>query len=92
MIYIITYNISTSIRDYTLFYDSIKSCCASYYHALESTWFIACPKQHDVKRLTDFLRMRLYPGDTLFIAELTNNTIVDGWITKDFWNWYRDNV
>lgn len=92
MIYIITYNINTSIRDYSLFYDAIKSGCDSYYHAQESTWFVACHERQDVRAMTNILTRTLYPGDTIFIAELTGRTMVDGWITKDFWNWYRDNI
>lgn len=92
MVYVITYNINTSVRDYTLFYEAIKRCCMSYYHAQESTWFVACNKRQNVKMMTDCLLKTLYPGDTIFIAELTDGTMVDGWITKDFWNWYRDNI
>lgn len=64
----------------------------SYYHAQETTWFISCDGRQDVRKMTDFLVKTLYPGDTIFIAELTNGTMVDGWITKDFWNWYKDNI
>lgn len=92
MIYIITYNIKTSVRDYTPLYEAIKRCCMSYYHAQESTWFVACDERQNVKMMTDFLMKTLYPGDTIFIAELTDRTQVDGWITKDFWNWYKDNI
>lgn len=92
MIYIITYNINTSIRDYTPFYDAIKRGCMSYYHVQESTWFVSCAERQDVKTMTSFLAKRLYPGDTIFIAELTDRTQVDGWITRDFWDWYRDNI
>lgn len=92
MIYVITYNINTSIRDYTLLYESIKSVCLSYYHAQESTWFIACDERKDIRLMTDFLVKTLFPGDTIFIAELTDRTMVDGWITKDFWTWYKDNI
>lgn len=92
MVYIITYNINTSIRDYTPFYEAIKWGCVSYYHAQESTWFVACDDRQDVKVMTNYLAKRLYPGDTIFIAELTDSTQVDGWITKDFWDWYRENI
>ena len=92
MIYIITYNINTSIRDYSDFYEAIKNSCQGYYHALESTGFVSSHLGCNVKLMTNHLRSFLYPGDTLFIAEFTRDTNVDGWITKDFWQWYNNNI
>ena len=92
MIYLITYNINTSVRDYTPLYDAIKRRCKSYYHPQEATWFVSCDKKQDLNEMTACFRRYLHPGDSVFVAEMSRMTPVQGWLTKDFWNWYEENI
>ena len=78
MIYLITYNINTSIRDYTPLYNAIKQGCESYYHPQESTWFVSCKKEQDLNEMTTCFRRYLHSGDSVFVAELSRKTLVQG--------------
>lgn len=92
MIYLITYNINTLARDYAPFYEAIKGGCDSYFHAQESSWFVACRRKQNVSRMAAFLKTYLYSGDTIFVAELRPDNEVQGWLTMEFWDWYKQNI
>lgn len=92
MIYLITYNINTSVRDYTPLYDAIKQGCDSYYHPQETTWFVSCHEKQDLNEMISYFRRYLYVGDSVFVAEISRATPVQGWLTKGFWNWYEENI
>lgn len=91
MIYLISYNINKTIRDYAPLYNAIKNLGRTYWHLQESSWFVAS-EYLDVEQTISFLRGYLYPGDTVFIAELRRGNNVDGWVTLDFWEWYKKNI
>lgn len=90
MIHLITYNINTSIKGYTPLYDAIKRGIA-YYHPQEVTWFVTCELKQNLNEMISCFRRYLYSGDSVFVAELSRETPVQGWLTKDFWNWYETN-
>lgn len=92
MIYLITYNINTMVRDYAPLYDAIKQIGYSYKHPQESTWFVATDKKLNASGMTEYLRRFLTNTDTIFIAELTSKTMVEGWLTNNFWDWYKRNI
>ena len=92
MIYLITYNINISARDYFPLYNAIKQIGYSYKHPQESTWFIATNGNTNIGWIYNQLMRFLYPGDNIFIAELKSDNYVEGWLTRDFWDWYKDNI
>lgn len=92
MIYLITYNINTTYNDYTPLYEAIKQMGYSYKHPQETTWFIATRKPIDTNRMTQELKQFLWKGDTVFIAELHPQNNVQGWLSLDFWDWYKNNI
>ena len=80
------------VRDYAPFYDAIKQIGSSYKHPQESTWFVATDESHDIGEMTTYLRRFLTRNDTIFMAELTGETMVDGWLTNNFWDWYKRHI
>lgn len=91
MIYLITYNINKTIRDYIPLYNAIKGLGMTYWHLQESTWFVAAHSLN-VSQTMSYLRTYIYPGDTIFVAELQQDNEVDGWVTRNFWDWYKSNI
>lgn len=92
MIYLITYNINTTYNNYDSLYEAIKQIGYSYKHPQESTWFIATEKPIDTNWMTRELRHFLWERDSIFIAELNPTNNVQGWLSLDFWDWYKNNI
>jgi CRISPR/Cas system-associated endoribonuclease Cas2 len=88
MIYLITYDLNTEDKDYNALYDKIKSLGDSYYHPLESVWFLKSPC--DVNMISEELRMTMDDNDHIFVVEITNES-KQGWLPKTAWEWLRDN-
>lgn len=80
------------LKDYAPLYDAIKQIGDSYRHPQESTWFVATHEELDVGAMTTRLRRFLTNADTIFIAELTSKTMVEGWLTNNFGDWYKRNI
>lgn len=92
MVYLITYNINTTFNDYTLLYEAIKQMGYTFQHPQESTWFIATHQPMDTNRMTQELRKYLGEKDTILIVELHSQNNVQGWLSLDFWDWYKNNI
>lgn len=85
MVYLITYDLRTPGRDYTSFYDAIKSY-GNWQHPTESTWFITS-FTHRADGVYSHLSMFIDKKyDRLLVIEV-NQTNKQGWLSKDFWNW-----
>lgn len=92
MVYLITYDIDTMMGNYIPLYDAIKNIGYSYKHPQESTWFVATMSRLDIDAVIYDLRRFLANTDTIFMVELTRNTLVQGRLTSNFWDWYRKNI
>lgn len=88
MLYIITYDINATVKDYSSLYDCIKSLGKSYQHPLESVWFIETD-QYDATAICNRLRQELTNKDHIFVGELTTDCDVQGWLHKSFWEWFK---
>lgn len=91
MIYLISYNINKAVGDYDPLYNAIKSLGHTYWHLQESLWFVT-EEYLDIQKAIPYLRRFIYSGDTIFMAELRIDNNVDGWVTRDFWEWYKNNM
>lgn len=90
MVYLITYDINTAVNRYDSLYEEIKLLGDSYYHPLESVWFISC--RHNVHTITNRLKRNLDVRDSIFVTEISPEDRMDGWLPKNFWDWLKDNV
>ena len=88
MLYIVTYNINTTIKDYSSLYEKIKELSSSYQHPMESVWFVSC--KLDANSLCQKLKAHLSSKDHIFVAEIPENiTNLQGWLPKNFWDWLK---
>lgn len=88
MLYIITYDINTTVKDYSSLYECIKKLGDSYQHPLESVWFLS--SQHDATSICNALKREMTDKDRVFVGELTADSDVQGWLPRSFWNWLKN--
>lgn len=90
MLYLVTYNINTTIKNYTSLYEAIKQLSISYQHPMESVWFISSNYMADT--ISKMLKEHMLERDNIFVAELKDGENVDGWMPRLFWDWFNDKM
>lgn len=88
MLLLITYDLKSSDRDYTLLYEAIKNLGDKWWHYMESVWLV-----HTNLSPTDsFNRLKEYftQDDTCFIVNITGQER-QGWLTSKAWDWIKIN-
>ena len=88
MLYIITYDINTTVKDYSSLYACIKRLGYSYQHPLESVWFLF--SRYDATYICNELKQEMTDRDRVFVGELTEYSDIQGWLPKTFWNWLKN--
>jgi hypothetical protein len=84
MIYLITYELNQKDKDYSGFYNEIKSDHA-WWHYIDTTWLIKTEEtpQQISDRLLPYLNKET---DNLLIIKV-DPTIKQGWLSKEAWKW-----
>ena len=83
--YIVSYNFRDFTRNYLDFYDTLKKHYPEWQHPMENSWLI---KTDDTaEQINEVLRPKLYDGDSIFIAEITDNYA--GWMGRSAWKWLK---
>lgn len=85
--YVVSYDLKAPGRDYSNLYEAIKRG-AKWWHYLESTWIIVT--NETPQQVWDRLGNHVDTNDRLLIIEVRDN--VQGWLSKDAWNWIHSNV
>lgn len=82
-ILLVTYEHKTVGKDYTAFFDTLKSTPSKWWHYLESVWLV-----ETTMTANDFAR-KLYPHitttDRLLVIRVQRE--YQGWLTKEAWDW-----
>lgn len=84
--YIVTYQFRNYSKNYTSFYEAIKTNYPEWQHPMESLWLI----RTDEIPLEIFGKLKPYLGDTdsIFVAEITDSH--EGWMSSSFWSWIKN--
>lgn len=89
--YIITYHFHSNSRNYSPFYEAIKTNFPENRHIIEPAWIINTDKT--AKEIVELLLPHLYFKDhccdSLFVAEI-DKTNVEGMIGKSLWPFITD--
>ena len=88
MVYLITYDINTAIKDYNEMYDAIKSISNDYQHPLESVWLVNT--QFDKIKVYDIVHEKMSSKDFLLIVEVKGTYY--GWLNTKVWEWLKDRL
>ena len=79
MILIVTYELKSTLKDYSPFFDALKKNAGQWWHFMESTWIVSTNFPPD-----DFAKL-LYPhmtnADSLFVGRLQKD--YQGWLPAD---------
>ena len=87
MLYMISYDLKTPGRDYSLLYEAIKSYSV-WWHYLDSTWIIKSTLP--AKEIANFLHQKIDVNDYLIVVDITGMQR-DGWLPKKAWDWITAN-
>lgn len=84
MVYLISYDINTAIKDYDALYSAIKGISGDYQHPLESVWLVYTPN-HSADEIFHRLHELISPKDHLLVVRFSNQ--YQGWLSKIVWEW-----
>ena len=84
--YIISYNLRSSYRNYSDFYDAIKTNMPENRHILETAWIVKTDltAKEILNLLTPHLHFADYDCDTIFVSEI-NKDNMNGLIASTLW-------
>lgn len=83
MVYLITYDLNTTGKDYAGVYQAIKDSAVSWCHYWDSSWLI----KSNLKSASDVFQKiepHLDRNDRCLVIEVTNNK--QGWLSKKQWD------
>lgn len=88
MVYLISYDISDSLYDYTSLVERIKKM-GDYQHPMKYLWFVRADDTN-VNEISDSLRAEFKSNtDHLFVTEFRPDTSMQGWLPRSFWQWLK---
>lgn len=85
MVYLITYDINTAVKDYNSLYDAIKGISNDYQHPLESVWLVNT--NLDRAQVYNLIRPYMDSKDYLLIVEIRGSYY--GWLNTKVWEWLK---
>ena len=85
MLYSINYDLRQPGRDYTNLYNAIKTCGASWWHYLDSTWLV--DTSLNAQSIWDRLAPHVDTNDLMLVVGITRDH--QGWLPQDAWDWIK---
>ena len=83
MVLIINYALRNPYKDYSPFFNAIKTNCVEWWHFLDSTFIVSTPKS------AQEFAVLLYPfmeaTDSVLVSRLHNDN--QGWLPGAAWDW-----
>lgn len=83
MVYLITYDLNKSDKDYEGVYQAIKDASTYWCHYWDSSWLIKSNLE-TADAVFDKIKPHLDNNDRCFVVEVKNNK--QGWLTKEQWD------
>ena len=83
MVLIVTYTLRNQYKDYSPFFNSIKSNCTEWWHFLDSTFIVSTPKS--AAEFAQALFPYMEATDSVFVSRLQKD--YNGWLPEAAWNW-----
>lgn len=85
-LYLVTYDLLDGSRDYSDFYNGIKSL-GDVRHPLENVWFIST-EVNNMDSIYASLRPLIGERDRLMCVRVSS-VAIQGWVGKSFWDWLK---
>lgn len=83
---LITHSLNNQLKDYTPFYDAIKSNCNFWWHYFDTTWIVSTVYGADAYARLLFPHME--QADRVLVVRITAEH--QGWLPKEAWDWMND--
>ena len=84
--YIVAYQFRNHRKNYTSFYEAIKTNYPEWQHPLESLWLIRTDETPS--QIFGRLQPHLDNTDSIFVVEITDSR--EGWMPKSMWEWLSE--
>lgn len=90
-VYLIAYEISESLYDYSSLKEAIRSY-VDYQHPMETIWFVRVSEENDADSIAKSLQAHFHsPNDHIFVMLVTKEAPHQGWLPRSFWKWLKQN-
>jgi len=83
---LIAYALRTPLKNYSGFYNAIKTNSAHWWHFLNSMFIVST--YHDANEFAQFLYPHMNKSDSLLVIRIQPE--FQGWLPKDAWDWFED--
>jgi hypothetical protein len=83
---LITHALNNESKDYSQFFDTIKSNCQQWWHYFNTTWIVTTHLSAD--QFAKLLYPYMLTDDRLLVVKLQKD--YQGWLEKDAWDWLND--
>lgn len=90
MVYLITYDLTAPNKDYSGLYQAIKDLAPDKWrHPMESVWCVSVGNGFKANDVYEALKPHVDSDDYLLVVDITQQDR-QGWLSKDFWNWLKE--
>ena len=90
MVYLITYDLNKSGKDYQGVYDAIKAASDGVWcHYWDSSWLIRSTYS-SANSVFEKIKPHLDSNDKCLVIEVKHNT--QGWLTQEEWDYINNNI
>lgn len=85
MIYLITYDINSILKNHKPLHEAIKRCSIKWWHHMNNTWLIRSDLNSD--QIFDSICGNFNQNDRVLIIQIHRNSQHQGWLNKNAWEW-----
>lgn len=89
MLYLVSYDLKESEKDYNSLFEAIKGCSTQWWHYLESVWIIN--SKNSIDECNSLIKAQMSDKDFLFIVDITDKKY-QGWLPSRAWEWIKSNI
>jgi hypothetical protein len=80
---LITHDLKNRLKDYSPFFNTLKSSCSEWWHYFDATWIVVT--HHTPDQFARLLFPYIEEPDRLLVVKLHKE--YQGWMTQDAWDW-----
>ena len=88
MVLIITYAHKNQFKDYSSFFQAIKSNSNEWWHFMDSTWIVTT--HHSANEFAHLLYPHILNSDFVLVAKLAKD--FQGWLPREAWDWLNSKI
>lgn len=83
---LITHALRNRLKDYSPFFNVIKTSCNEWWHYFDTTWIVVTPYTAD--QFANLLYPHMEQADRLLVVKLQKD--YQGWLDEKAWDWLNE--